>query len=94
VNGAARLDLVRTRSKTSLGPDRLGGMGRGREPLSIATKVITASVTSTCSSPSRERRQASTVNLIEGRPTDIASSALRRAEDAACKVSLQPLGSG
>src|SRR5215203_5141631 len=51
-----------------------GGNGRGREPLSIATKVKTASVTLICSSPSRERRQASTWNFMDVRPVEIRSA--------------------
>ncbi len=51
-----------------------GGRGRGREPLSMATKVKTASVTLICASPSRDRRQASTWNFIDVRPVETRSA--------------------
>ena len=51
-----------------------GGNGRGREPLSMATNVNTASVTLICSSPSRERRHASTWNFMDVRPVEIKSA--------------------
>src|SRR5271154_6399578 len=48
-----------------------GGTGRGRVPLSTATKVKSASVTLTCTSPSLERRHASTLKRIDVRLTSI-----------------------
>ena len=53
---------------------RVDAKGEGEGKMSIATKVKTASVTLVCSSPSRERRQASTLNFIDVRPTAIRSA--------------------
>ena len=51
-----------------------GGNGRGRDSLSMATNVKTASVTLIYSSPSRDRRQASTRNFIEVLPVETRSA--------------------
>jgi hypothetical protein len=62
--------LKRSKTLPVLCDNHADEIGLGRPPWSSATNVKTASVTFTLSSPSRERRQASTLKRIEVRPTE------------------------